>query len=448
MNNNSIALLSIINDNKKFSMNKDLNGGYGTADDFGNHPITKLIGYIRKKSVKIPLLSLAYVQAILLKKKYEVKYFEGSMPGRFDIYIIWGSIVDHKYENYIAGQIKSKYPDSKVGFIGGFPSVEPKIYDNADFIIIGEPESFFMNEFENKEQLNGNVIVKSICDFNTLPTPSFNGFPINTYKYKPALNIKPFITLQATKGCPYSCRYYCTYPISEGIKVRSTSAEKIVDDIIRLKKKYNIKAIQFRDPIFGIDSKFVIEFCNEMINKNVNIKWGMETRLDLLNEDLIKSMFNAGLRSINVGIETNDIDVAKINKRKLVQESHQEWIIKFCDKLGVKIVAFYMMGFDNDTIETVNNMIEYAKKLNTPLARFSVQTPYPGTGYYDKLKKENKLTSDNFEEYTQFNLVYEHNNLDKKDIAKLLKKAYKEYYLRPKYILKFIKWKIRELYPN
>ena len=61
---------------------------------------------------------------------------------------------------------------------------------------------------------------------------AFEGFPINTYKYKPIINVKPFITLQASKGCPYSCRYYCTYPASEGIKVRSRSPKKLVDDIL------------------------------------------------------------------------------------------------------------------------------------------------------------------------------------------------------------------------
>ena len=105
-----------------------------------------------------------------------------------------------------------------------------------------------------------------------------------------------------------------------------------------------------------------------------------------------------------------------------------------------------MMGFDNDTIESINNMIRYSIKLNTPLARYSVQTPYPGTGYYDKLKKENKLISENFEDYTQFNLVYKHNNLHKDEIASLLKQAYKSYYLRPKYLMNYLRWKIREFW--
>jgi radical SAM superfamily enzyme YgiQ (UPF0313 family) len=97
-----------------------------------------------------------------------------------------------------------------------------------------------------------------------------------------------------------------------------------VDDIEILQKKYNIRGIQFRDPVFGLKKNFISEFVNELASRKIQIIWGIETRLDLLNEENLTKMFDAGLRNINVGIETSNASIAKNNKRLLVEEGHQK----------------------------------------------------------------------------------------------------------------------------
>ena len=154
-------------------------------------------------------------------------------------------------------------------------------------------------------------------------------------------------------------------------------------------------------------------------------------------------MFQVGLRNINIGVETIDPEIAKKNKRLLVKEDHQQEMIKFCTKLGVKISAFYILAYEGDTEETVKNTIKYAIKLNTSLARFAVSTPYPGTGFYTQLDKEGRLLTKNYEKYTQFNLVYKHNNLTKEKVRSLVEKAIRDYYFRPAFYLMHLKWKIR-----
>lgn len=444
-----IAIVNVLNRNKDYAMNKDLNGGFGTADDYGNSFTSRIIKFLKKKSIRLPIISLAFLQALLKENGFNVKYFEGKLPKPgedFDIIFVYGTVVDYKNENWTCRVLKDRFPKARVGLFGPFPSRNPEVFNSGDFVLLGEIEAFFMKDFKSIDQLKGPVIVSELTDMDKLPSPDFEGFPINEYSYSPAISEKPFVALQASKGCPYSCRYYCTYGEYQGPKIRQRSPKKVVDDILCLQKKYGIKGVQFRDPTFGLIKGFIDDFCNELKTRNVKIKWGMETRLDLLNEDNLKKMFDVGLRNVNVGIETNNEEIAKLNKRGLVEQSHQEKIIRFCEKLGIKVSAFYILGYEGETIESARSTIKYAMKLNTPLARFSISTPYPGTGFYEQLKKENRILTNDFEKYTQFNLVYKHDNLTQEQVKSLLEEALRKYYFRPSYFFKFLKWKIREFW--
>ncbi len=444
-----IALVHPVNKEKNYAMNKDLNGGFGTADDYGNSFTSRIIKLIKKRSIRLPIISFAFLQALFKEQGHEAKYFEEDLPDEkedYDLILVYGTVVDYKNENRVCRLLKEKFPKAKVGIFGPFPSRNPEIFDSGDFVLLGEAESFFMGDFKNLDQLNGKVNVSSLTDMEKLPSPDYDGFPLKKYGYSPAISEKPFVVLQASKGCPYSCRYYCTYGEYQGPKIRQRSAKKVVDDIIKLQEKYGARGIQFRDPVFGLFPKFIDEFCEELKNRNVKIAWGMETRLDLLNENNLKKMFDVGLRNVNVGIETTDPEIAKLNKRGLIAENHQEKIIKICKDLGIKVSAFFILGYEGDTLETARNTIKYAIKLNTPLARFAISTPYPGTGFYHQLKQEGRILTEDYEKYTQFNLVYRHKNLSAEEVKKLLEEAFRRYYFRPSYFLSMLGWKIREFW--
>lgn len=444
----NIALVQVINHTAKSAVNKDLNGGFGTKDHYGKSLTSGLLMWVKKKGVKLPIISLAHLQAILKDKGHNVKYYEGSLPKKkeeLDLILVYGSIVDYVNENAQAKELKYTFPKAKIGFIGPFPSLHPELFTTVDFVLQGEPEAFFMHEFNGLDQLKGIIKIQAIVDMDALPSPDYDGFPIADYNYRPLINKTPFVVLQSSKGCPYSCRFYCVYGEFQGARIRQRSAKKVVDDIETLQKKYKIRGIQFRDPLFGLKKNFINEFVDELTARNINITWGIETRLDLLNEENLAKMFNAGLRNINVGIETSNALIAKNNRRLLVAESHQNKIVRFCRMKGINVSAFYILALEGDTEETMENTLRYATQLNTLTARFSVSTPYPGTGYYSQLEKENRLLTKDFQKYDQFSLVYEHANLSPKQVDLFLDRAYRKYYFRFSYLMMFIKWQIRRL---
>jgi radical SAM superfamily enzyme YgiQ (UPF0313 family) len=166
--------------------------------------------------------------------------------------------------------------------------------------------------------------------------------------------------------------------------------------------------------------------------------------VDSLDRDLLTAMRSAGLRSINLGIEAFDDRVMELSKRKAVDREHQNDIVAFCDRIGIKVTAFYMIGLPGDTPATVRRTMDYARKLNTHLAQMTISTPYPGTGYYDEMAEKNLLLTDDFQQYDINHLVFRHESFSPRELHRLKERFYREYYLRPSYLGMFLKCRIRD----
>lgn len=147
-------------------------------------------------------------------------------------------------------------------------------------------------------------------------------------------------------------------------------------------------------------------------------------------------MKSAGLKNFNIGIESSSEEILKKSRRLPIKINHQEEIIEYCHKNGISIAAFYILGLEDDTTESINSTINYSQKLNTLVAQFSISTPYPNTEFYSKLSKEQRIIESNWQRYDSYTPVYRHNNIDKKDLLNLKEKAFVSYYFRLPYILK------------
>ena len=163
----------------------------------------------------------------------------------------------------------------------------------------------------------------------------------------------------------------------------------------------------------------------------------------LRDKELLVALHKAGLRVINIGIESVREDILKKSGRLPIGIKHQEDIIDFCKKTGIKVIAFYILGLKDDTKESILETIRYAKKLNTYLAQFTISTPYPGTKFYDDMKS--RITTKDYSLYDANHLVYRHDNLAEKEIYRLKERAFVSYYFRPMWIFEYIKWSIKEL---
>jgi anaerobic magnesium-protoporphyrin IX monomethyl ester cyclase len=172
----------------------------------------------------------------------------------------------------------------------------------------------------------------------------------------------------------------------------------------------------------------------------VKFSWICETHPNLLTAELIVLMARAGCVAIKFGIESGDLDVMHKSHRHTANLNQQEAIVRQCEKNGIDVLGFYILGYRDDTRQTVLQTIDYAQKLNTFGAQFTIATPYPGTPWYQDMAKQPEIFAldENLEKYTQYKLVYQHPNIPYKEMEKLKSQAYQQYYLRPAYITKHL----------
>ena len=438
--------------NGSTSCNKDLNGGYGTWDKIGENLISKLIGRAKKNNIKLPVLCLSYIHNIIESNDIECLYtecYEESIKNilnkEIECVVIYGSIVACDLENKLIREIKN-ISKAKVIVVGTYPTKYPDQFNEAHHIICGEPEDFFLKWEGKLKELNAHQkIIRSdnLVDLDKLPLPKYKRKYAKKFSYRPMLK-KPTGFIEATRGCPYSCGYYCTYGENQGKLIRGHSVKRLIEIMKELKVMHNFKSFQFRDPVFGLNKGFIEDFCVKIIKSDLEVEWGMETRIDLLNESLLRLMAKAGLRSINIGIETPDEKIAAANKRKLCSQDKQRDLIDFAHKHGIRINAFYIIGLEDDDMQSCLSTINYSLSLKTYMARFAVCTPYPGTGYYSDLSKNDRIKDKKLSNFNQQELVYKHKNLSEKQIKYLIQRAYFKYYLRPNIIYKILKQRLEK----
>ena len=430
----------ILDPEKKVShrISKDTSGGYGTGNNFGDTLVPIFLKKTLKKVHDWPPMFASYSMSVLKKFNHDVKY-QKTLPNNyenFDLFIVVSSIVCCETECELIKKLAVL--NKRIYVIGPFATNMPQKYcDAGGTVIMGEPEFFFLkykdlNSIEKKEKISFN----HNFNLDDLPYPDWESV-IKKNKASLLFGTDKSLPVLATRGCPYSCFKYCVYPLQQGRTTRQREPKLIANELEYWNKKFDVKMFIFRDPVFSINKKHTFEFCNELIKKDLNIKFVIETHLRILDTDLIKILKQAGLKAVKVGVESFDENVLKASGRFSVTKDQQLKKIRELEKNNVQVSAMYILGFPTDTDDTINKTINYSKKLNTTYAQFSVWTPYPGTPIFNEYK--DKITVKNYDEFDQYNLVYNHNLFNKKNIRNYLSKAYSSYYLRINWLLKYFR---------
>jgi len=375
-------------------------------------------------------MSYGYLSAFFRRAGHEV-IVGPHVPPDTDLAMIQSSMVEHRAELRTAEEIR-RSSRAKIGFIGPFSGAMPELYEaHADFIIRGEPEAW------GKRLADGEIpsgVVNETAPFKSddLPVPDWSPFPVRSYSYLPALRERPFLPVLASRGCTFSCSY-CPYPVFYHWDKRSP--DSVVAEIRELVGRYGVRGLLFRDPLFTADRKRVRAICEGLLSDGLKLRWACETRLDLLDESLIDVLYRAGLRVLNVAVESADEAVLAGVKRKNPALRHQEAMVDYCDRKGIRVTVFYVLGLPDDTEETIRRTVQYAKRLNTHVAQFFVCTPFPGTAFYESLK--DRIVEPDWEHFDCYTPTFRHDHLGPEQILRLKEWAYCSYYYRPAWLAAF-----------
>ena len=296
--------------NNNWRLVKDTAGGYGTGNDFGNSLFSKLINAFVSKMISMPPMYSIYILSIL-KKESDVIYsknLDSNKLDKIDYVITTSSIICHETEIQTLKKLISK--NKKIFVTGIFSNVMKSKYNfhKNIYVIPGEPEAFFLNVNLDKSNLDKffegenstEQLPQLVNNLDDLPFPDWFEY-LKKYKLRNnflGFNSNPAIPITATRGCPYSCFNYCTYPLQQGRKVRLRSIKNIVSEIKYWMNKIGTNKFIFRDPVFSINRKHTIELCKEIIKQNLKIEYLIETHLKNLDDEMIHLLKESGLKMV------------------------------------------------------------------------------------------------------------------------------------------------------
>ena len=242
-----------------------------------------------------------------------------------------------------------------------------KSMDFIDYVCTGEGENtvvpFFSTVLGVKDyditkipglyyRVNCNVTFNHIpiplTDLETLK-PWNEKFYKNAYSEEDIAKDDYYMPIDVGRGCPYNCTFCCS-SLFWNRRYRLKSADKIVEEIEFYKTKFGIKSFSFGHDAFTANNKLVIEICDKIIEKKLDIKWKCTSRINCVSKELILKMKEAGLEFIEFGIETGSERMQKLVNKKLDLTNAKE-MIQFILKSGVKPVLFFMYGFPEETEE-------------------------------------------------------------------------------------------------
>jgi anaerobic magnesium-protoporphyrin IX monomethyl ester cyclase len=273
-------------------------------------------------------------------------------------------------------------------------------------------------------------------DMDSLPYPAYHLLPWKRYRPHPPHGMSmPFAAMVTSRGCPYRCAY-CSKPVF-GSKFRAQSPARVVDELAYLKDRFGVKEVAFYDDSFTVDKKRVHAIADRIISSGLKINWTCETRVNLVDKELLHHMQMAGCYAVAYGIESaSPATIKTLQKDTTIEQV--ETAVQASREAGLLVVGYFMLGSPGDTPEIIQQTIDFAKKLKVDFAQFSVTTPFPGTELYDIYMQNRKesISWDNFVYAGTDNPttpVFESDKLTRDDLIKWLTRAYREFYLRPAY---------------
>ena len=294
--------------------------------------------------------------------------------------------------------------------------------------------------FKNKGEIIKNLPGEIIKNLDFLPLPARDLFPIERYVPLPNQYKKlPMTNMVVIRGCPY----VCTFCDQAATTARRRSPEKVIEEIKDVVKKYGIKEISFWDDTMSYHKKWMKEFCNLLVEAKLDIIWSCYAAVNTVNQEILHLMKKAGCWNIFYGYETGVPELTENIKtnRKNKSMEYMMKVARWTKNAGIEVRGSFMIALPGENPELAEQTIQDAIKLDPEYAQFSIATPYPGTALYDDIKKGKwgKLTTEDFSEFQGWNVVFLPKGYkNKEEVMKINRKAFKAFYLRPRYIIKAI----------
>jgi len=376
---------------------------------------------------------LAYAASLLKKNGKEAKLLDAIAEGieeklcieevkEYNPLLIAAETSTPSFSNdiRILENIKNILPSVQIALCGPHASTFPEDilshYEFVDYIIVGEYELSLLElvnclgkagdlsfvsglVYREGKTIKINIFKPAVSDLNIFPWPEREDVPIYNYNDGFCNLPQPNVQVWASRGCPYQCTF-CLWPqvIYREHKYRRRAVTDVVNEMVYLIDKYKFKAIYFDDDVFNVDRDYVVSVCSEIKKRNIKIPWACMARADLMDEELLKIMEDAGLYAIKYGIESADEEVLRRCEKNMDLDRTKR-LIYFTKRVGIKVHLTFCVGLLAETNESINKTAKFIRDVNPDSLQISCAVPFPGTELYNDLENRLILESYNWSDF-------------------------------------------------
>ncbi len=269
---------------------------------------------------------------------------------------------------------------------------------------------------------------RPIHDYDAVSLPAYELLPSLDPYFISAPACQPFTILYSSKGCPYACSF-CTVARTTW---KYRSAENVLSELSYLRERFRIRTVSFFDETFTMSKKRVRALCEGIRREKLDIRWYCNTRVHLVDPDLLRTMRAAGCSGMSFGVESgNQTILDSVSKQATVEQAEQA--IRWAKEAGIKTYCAFILGLPGETRDTAMDTIRFALRALPNGAQFNVLAPYPGTELYENLRKAGAIPEMDWRKTYQDDAAVGTASLTPEELNDLRKLAYSKLYLSPRW---------------
>jgi radical SAM superfamily enzyme YgiQ (UPF0313 family) len=254
----------------------------------------------------------------------------------------------------------------------------------------------------------------------------------------------PAASMLGSRGCPYQCSFCCIPAI--GQKVRMRSAKNIVDEMESI---YDICRghYSFNDDCMTLSKRHTLEFCQEIIDRKLKVRWIASTRANTLDEETAKALSRAGCTDLYFGVESGSEKIRNSVIKKKMSDEQIAKAVSLCRKHKILSNLFLMVGFPGETKEDMLKTVLIGSKVKADVVGIHITMPLPGTEIFHYAVKNKMLPADIIDRFARGEMgrgfrgvwpLFVPEGFELADLIEIKKKTYRSFYLNPFWILRRI----------
>lgn len=311
-----------------------------------------------------------------------------------------------------------------------------------DGMILNFADPSLVDLAAGRTQTATSVVLRSADGVDTRPTslqapmryamPRHELFPLQRYRL-PFTKWRGSTTVMSAYGCPFSC----TFCASGNLPWQQRPIADVVEEL-RYVASLGLKEFYMRDFTFGPTRERAKELCLAIIGAGLGLEWSAECRVEVLDEEVLDLMHDAGCRVILCGIEVGNDQVAQ-RMGKRVDEDRTERILAYARKIGVRSCGHFVLGSPGETESEVRETIRYARELSLDYAAFNLFAPRLGTDMRSDLIALGRVDAEDFDGQDVSKHANSYAGMEASTLAGLRRRAIVSFYLRPSQMLRLLR---------